>query len=840
MRELLSFFKLYIDDSLSSFDVTLFVLFGNAIFYIIDFYSLVKRKSYKETTAIMVIPVTFSVMGSAVLGMLVHIPGLEKLGKFASALQDKKLHFALCGLVLLYGILWTFSFLIHRIYQKKDFRRFVLSCILDYLCIFCILFGSISVLIQNGKSFLLIEKWILWLYLHAIYLLSCKIILLAAGLVVQVYCTKLTMFRWREGKNTSAFLFRYFAFYQNAIVRSILLFELGILIPLTIALAKEGWNMQATGIMGFLYLGGAFVILVSLSSCMKMLHLFKQWGNPSRTREMFCREYFCEEAVFRNKSYTVTRHFLIDEQTPSAVYYWPLLNKVGNWIYDKKGRSRTLWFSDGTFCQFSEDEVLSSGQVFQYAKKIYDGEQFYFDGMEDEIPKTGSRENRYDIFVKKMAIYVVFLIMFSSVFFKSSSNSGGQSSQKRESVADRDPDFRADFDKIYLVKYISYEYGGKNAPKDALSVKREYNPYDYDPTYIFECYDTSYTYDQEGRLVYEEYAHVGNYDEYNVMTSAIYEYSEDGCIKTDTSDYWSYKRISTMDTVGNVILYDSIERQQISSSSRSYDEQGRLLVQTTLTQYKPEKYEVYRQLKVEWDDTMHTSKAMQFDELGGDPTMVWIDFYSEDGKKLRSVYSGYQELTGMTRDQNIEELKDYCYRGYWASYDADGHLMECAEQGGQDYRAQILDNAFRSDKYSAYSYNEQGLTEWEYSCFDQFLYLTHYLYDSHNRLKEEFKYRIYLDEWQQELSDGSILTFTKEDGNIKNISRHSGDGELINELTYGDGGILFQRTEEGEISWREAKTWVAPSKSTGSEDSDNYSEPSQPSQPVEEDPEIYI
>lgn len=831
MRELFSFFTLYIDDSLSSLGVTLIMLYGNAIFYIIDFYSLVKKKSYKETTAIMAIPVTLSVMGSAVLGMLVHIPGLEKLEKFASALQDKKLHFALCVLALLYGILWTFSFLIHRIYQKKDSRRFVLSCILDYLCIICILSGSISVLIQFDKSFFLVIKWILWLYLHAIYLLSCKIILLAAGLVVQIYCTRLTMFRWREGKSTSAFLFRYYAFYQNAIVRSILLFELGILIPLTIALAKEGWNLQATGIMGFLYLGGAFVILVSLSPCMKILHLFKQWGNPSRMREIFCREYFCEDAIFRNKNFTVTRHFLIDEQTPAAVYYWPLLNKVGNWIYDKKGRSRTLWFSDGTFCKFSEDEVLSSEQVFQYARKISDSEQIYFDRIEGEIPKTGVSENRYDSFVKKMAIYVVFLIMFANLFFQYSPNSGRQSSQttsKRESVADRDPDFKADFDNIYLVKYISYEYGGKNVPEDALAVKREYNPYDYDPAYICECYDTSYFYDQEGRLVYEEYAHVGSDDEYNVMRSSSYEYTEDGCIKTEISDYWSYKRISTMDTEGNVILYDSIESQQIGSSSRSYDEKGRLLLQTTLTQYTSKKDEVYCQLKVKWDDIMHTGMAMQFDELGGDPTMVWIDFYSEDGKKLHSVYSGYQELTGLSWNQDPEELKDYCYRGYWASYDAGGHLMECAEQGGKDYIARILYNAFRNDSYSAYSYNGQGLKEWEYSCFDQFLYLTHYLYDSHNRLTEEFKYRIYLDEWQQELSDGSILTFTKEDGSIKSICRRSDDGELINELIYDDGGILLQHTEEGEISWREAKTWVVPNTGTGSEDSDDHSEPSQP------------
>ena len=819
MRELFSFLKLYVDADGSLFfsgslGIMLLMLYGNALVYIIDFYSLVKRKSRKETAAIMVIPITLSVLGSAMLEMFVSIPGLQKLGKFASALQHRKLHFALIGLVLFYGILWTFSLFFHRILKRKDFQRFILSCILDYVFILCLLAGSISVLVSGDKSFLFESKRILWLYLHAIYLLSCKILLLVVGLMVRLYCTRLTMFRWREGKNASSFLFRHFAIYQNAMVRSVLLIELGILIPLTVALAWEGWNLQATGIMGFLYLCGAFVVLVNLSPCMKMLDLFGRWGNPSRTKEMFCREYFCEEPVFRNESYTVTRHFLIDEQMPATVYYLPMLYKVGNWVYDEKGRSRTLWFSDGTHCQFSEDEALSSEQVFQYAKKYVDKEQ-YPDRSGEENLKTGTGENNYDILVKKCAVYFMFIFVLAGMTISYFPRSGGQSSQttqKKVSVADRDPDLKADFDTVYLVQYISYEYGGRNVPEGALAVKREYNPHDYDPTCVFECYDTSYTYDQEGRLVYEEYAHVGSHDEYNVMRSASYEYTEDGCVKTESSEHWNYKRISTMDAGENVILYDSIESQKVSSSSRSYDEKGRLLLWTTVTQYRVVKDEVYRQLKMKWDDILHTGIAMQFDAPGGDPTMVWIDYYSEDGKKLCSVYSGYQVLTGLSWDYNAQELKDYCYMGYWASYNADGYLMECAEQGGQDYSAQILYNAFRNDSYHAYSYNQQGLKEWEFLCFDEYLYLTHYLYDSHNRLTEEFKYRIYLEEWQQELSDGSILTFTRENGSIKNICRRSADGNLINEFIYGDEGILLQHTEEGEIFWREAKPWIAPKK----------------------------
>ena len=815
MKELISFFKLYIDDSQfasGSLGTMLFMLYGNALLYIIDFYSLVKRKSPKETTAIMVIPVTLSVMGSALLGIFVYIPGVDKLGKFSYALQDNKLHYALAGMILIYGILWVFSLFFHRILKKKDFRRFIFSCVLDYIYILCILTGSILVLVQGETSFLLEPNRFLWLYLHAVYLLGCKIILLVIGLAVRLFCAKITVFRWREGKKPSSFLFRYYAFYQNAMVRSILLFELGVLIPLTFALISEGWNFQAASMMGFLYLCGIFVVFVSLSPCMKVLHSFQGWGNisgtsASRTKETFCREYFCEEPIFRNESYTVTRHFLIDEQMPATVYYWPALNKVGNWIYDKKGQNRTLWFSDGTSCQFSEDEVLSSEQVFQYAKKYADQDQQFSETKEEKPRRIGVGENRYENFVKKMAVYVVFLLMFAGLAFTHIPKSSGQSSsntQGKPSVVDRDPDMKADFKNIYLVKYTSYEYGGKDVPKDAVAVKREYEPDNGHPSRLSECYDTSYTYDPEGRLIYEEYALVGDKDEYSVMRSVSYEYSEEGCVKTETSDHWDYKRVSTMDTEGNVILYDGVESVLISSSTGSYDEKGRLLLRTTLTMYQPAKHEQFCQLKIEWDDIMHIGIAVQFDEPDGDPTMVWIDSYSEDGKKLNSVYTGYQQLTGLTREIDAEELKDHCYMGYWASYDANGHLMECAEQGGQDYSAQILYNAFRNDNYHAYSYNRQGLKEWEFLCFDEYLYLTHYLYDSRSRLTEEFKYRIYSEEWQQELSDGSILTFTRKNGNIQNICRRSKDGSLINEWIYEDGGILLQHTEERKILWREA------------------------------------
>lgn len=818
MRELLSFLYLYIDDSnltADSFGVMFIMLHVNAIFFILDFYGLMKRKSGKETAAIMAVPGILSLVGATLMGFMVYVPKQEELGQFALALQSSRLHIMLLGLILLYGVLWAASLYFHKIYKNNRLWRFVLSCILDYVCAAMILICSISALIQNEASFLFGFDRILWFYLHAVYLLICKLVLLAVGLVVRLYCSKLTFFRWREGKNAPAFLFRYFAFYQNAMIRGILLFELGILIPFTIAFIKEGWNLLATGIMGFLYLCGAFVTIVNLSPCMNMLDRFGQWGNSLKTKEMFCREYFCEEAVFRNENYTVTRHFLIDEQMPAAVYYWPTLNKVENWSYDKKGKNRSLRFSDGTCCRFSEEEVLSSVQVFQYAKKHLAGEKISPEGTEKKSSVISAGESSYDKMVKKMAYFLVAIMMCVSMFVSFFSKFGGPTSgrgQDRIPFSERDPDMKPDFDKIYLVHYTSYEYGGNGFAEDALTAKREYKP-DFNNPRKFNAYrNTYYTYDQEGRLIYEEYTSAGYYEEPPELSTTAYEYTENGSVKIEISEYWDYERISTKDKMGNMVLYEEKLYFLTSRSEINYDEKGRLLLYTKFTNREGSNNSAFHQLRVVWDDTQSVRTVMSFEDPDGEPIQVWIDSYSEDGRRLDCGYSGNHRLIGLSPEHLPENLREYCYQAYWADYDAEGRRMECAGQDAgtaREIMALLQYDSFSIYSYYAFSYTERGLMEWEISCSNEYLYLKHYLYDENDRLMEEFTYKICTDEWEQILSDGSVLTFTREDSKIQSICRRAADGSLINELIYEDGEILLQHTAEGEILWKEAKKWLA-------------------------------
>ena len=809
MRELFSFLFLYIDDShitADNFGVMFIMLQVNAVFFILDLYGLMKRKSGKETAAIMTVPGILSLMGATLLGLMIHVPKPGELEQFALVLQGNRLHAMLLLLVLLYGMLWAASLYFHKIYKKVHFRRFILSCILDYVCAAVILVCSVSVLIQGEKSFLFGFQRILWLFLHVVYLLGCKLILLAVGLIVRMYCTKLTFIRWHERKNASSFLFRYFVLYQNAMIRSILLFELGILIPFTILFIREGWNLQASGIMGFLYFCGIFVTIVNLSPSIKLLDQFGQWGPSHKIKEMFCREYFCEEAVFRNEYFTVTRHFLVDEQMPAAVYYWPMLYKISNWTQDKKGKSRLLWFSDKSSCRFSEEEVFSSAQVFQYAEKYLEGQKIALNEAEQKTPVARTGENTYDRLVKKMAYFLMAVMicagMSVSLF---STRDGGKSGNTGVSFSERDPEIIEDFNTIYLVGYISYEYGKNGFSVNMPICRREYEPDHNNPKKFHESRNTHYTYDREGRLIYEKYIAVGDGGEDSVLSTTTYEYTEDGSVRTEISDYWDYKRISTKDVNGNEILYDEELGQYKIQSERSFNENDQLLLCTEFSGMQDRNNREFYQLRVEWDDTHFTRTVMAFKDPEGEPSQVWIDRYSEDGRRLDC---GYRELIGLSQKNLPENLREYCYQAYWADYDAEGRLMECAGQGAgvsRNIKALLQYEDFSIYRYYAYSYNEQGMKEWEFSCSDDYLFLKHYLYDTEGRLAEEFKYKICTDDWEQTLSDGSILTFTRKDNIIQSIYRYAADGRLINELYFEEGEILLQHTAEGEILWKETK-----------------------------------
>ena len=123
MKELISFFSLYLQEEYwlgSSLWLMLLLLYGNTIFYLIDFYNLVRRKSKAETAAMLAIPGTVSVMGAALAAMFVHVPELGDLEEFFAALDSMGLCTSLFLSAVVYVLLWAVCFSLQRRRKKKD------------------------------------------------------------------------------------------------------------------------------------------------------------------------------------------------------------------------------------------------------------------------------------------------------------------------------------------------------------------------------------------------------------------------------------------------------------------------------------------------------------------------------------------------------------------------------------------------------------------------------------------------------------------------------------------------------------------------------------------------
>ena len=71
----------------------------------------------------------------------------------------------------------------------------------------------------------------------------------------------------------------------------------------------------------------------------------------------------------RNRSFTVTYHFIIDEQDAAGVYYLPLLTDISGWISPKKkaGKWKMLSFADGRTFEVSEHEAEAAKEMLSYA-----------------------------------------------------------------------------------------------------------------------------------------------------------------------------------------------------------------------------------------------------------------------------------------------------------------------------------------------------------------------------------------------------------------------------------------------------------------------------------------
>ena len=397
IETLWNFFRLYTADAdyLPDFWLTMILLYLNAGLYLNDLYNLVKRKSKAETFSLMAIPGVFAVLFVSVLSIFAHVPNLQSTASQAKRLSliitttQPQTNLALLLIVFLYPILWGIGLLRQRRHEHGSRKRWVLSCIPDYIAWIILILGIgyhlffgenilISVLenAKVGDLLALYGSYGTWLHIwmYGIYILACKEAVLLVGLLSELLLMRIPL-RYHSGQNAVTFVSFYYLFCQNAIFRGISLLEAALVIPLCGVMLREAASpfSDYSSIMiyaAFMLLTGAvFVVLIVIGPVMRTLSYFYSWGQRKQIRELFCTEYFLMQPVSRNRSFTVTYHFIIDEQDAAGVYYLPLLTDISGWISPKKkaGKWKMLSFADGRTFEVSEHEAEAAKEMLSYA-----------------------------------------------------------------------------------------------------------------------------------------------------------------------------------------------------------------------------------------------------------------------------------------------------------------------------------------------------------------------------------------------------------------------------------------------------------------------------------------
>lgn len=344
----------------------------NGIFWLLDLYPLVKKKSRRETTAVMLLPgfivVSVAVLSSTMLGITTGIP-LEGGVPF----MEKQVCIELLMLVSLFLAMWFLAMWLrggrNDTWKKRLF--WALSYVPDLIVVGCILAVSLSRLI--GGTYLLSELWSLstalgftsynifaWLYVYGITTLLIRLALLLVAISARLISMRIPVGTYRENSHPSRRFLWYAAICQNAYLRGVLAFFVPMnVFFLALFLMEKPDSLEGmVMVVGFIFFIGAeafTAVLITLKPTVENLRRFGKWGDRKALLEQFCREYFNEMPVLRTENYTVTRHFLVDERSTAAVYYlemlkgWSCCQMVSMTNYEQK--NNTYWSQPHTVDQ---------------------------------------------------------------------------------------------------------------------------------------------------------------------------------------------------------------------------------------------------------------------------------------------------------------------------------------------------------------------------------------------------------------------------------------------------------------------------------------------------------
>lgn len=325
----MDFFQLYTVDAdyLPDFWLTMILLYLNAGLYLNDLYNLVKRKSKAETFSLMAIPGVFAVIFVSMLSIFAHVPNLQSIASQAKRLSllitaiQPQTNLALLLIVFLYPILWGIGLLRQRRHEHGSRKRWVLSCIPDYIAWIILILGIgyhlffgeniLNSVLENAEAGDLLalygsrRTW-LYIWMYGIYILVCKEVVLLVGLLSELLLMRIPL-RYRSGQNADTFVSFYYLFCQNAIFRGISLLEAALVIPLCGVMLREAASpfSDYSSIMiyaVFLLLTGAvFVVLIAIGPVMRTLFLLRCMGTAQADQRAFLYGIFSHAASFQQQ-----------------------------------------------------------------------------------------------------------------------------------------------------------------------------------------------------------------------------------------------------------------------------------------------------------------------------------------------------------------------------------------------------------------------------------------------------------------------------------------------------------------------------------------------------------
>ena len=399
-------------------------------FFIMDLYTLVKKKTPEETFLIMLLPGSVIATATIMFILFLNIRADARLESAWTKAVSPGLWAELLCLAALYAV---FQGLAWKLWRKKQGKwvwiaQWIFSYSLDFIMVALLavagclgLTGGTDLPVLAGRLVSgLGFNLFLYLFLYGIAILCLKMAFLFLAGLTRLCTVRISRFPYREGRHPAASFLLYGALCQNARVRGALAFGIPMLVfAVWVAVAVDDVPEIRIFLPLMCVLGFVLYLLFAVRPLADDMARFAQWGDRKEGLDRFCWEYFLEEPVLKTKDFTLTRHYLADERGMLEVFAFDALEKIdGSWVSDpKKGWVRKLSFLDGGCCTISRNDG-GADKVFRYAKQYREMHLLAVQGMAEhrKIQPIGKDSLYYRMLYSVMvALVMMLLLMYQTI-----------------------------------------------------------------------------------------------------------------------------------------------------------------------------------------------------------------------------------------------------------------------------------------------------------------------------------------------------------------------------------------------------------------------------------------